>query len=232
MNYSYPILLYEQAIACGTDIKLSGTDEQKAAAAQEIIQHIFHNMLGWTDEEAIAHISPELAEKLRLDDLKKALAPIIPADCPKDDWPGIVTIGLGQQINPTKQIQRYYKLIRQGKLSKFPKQLFTGQEGRKKASLLLHTFIAEKIALNITDETKTGKLYVLYETFAETATMNNKLTKAGLYYVYSGLYSNPLEFLHESLSADDRDEFLYTVFSFRNVYNNTVHKPGQNDTNT
>ena len=227
MSYIYSISLYEKALVTGEKIglaKMKLSKRRMESEARTIIRYIYHDMLGWTNAEAIEHTTPALAELLRLPELVPYLQDAIPDDCPRDDWPGIVTVGLGETIDPVRQLRYYHKQIVAGEIVKFPKELFTGTRGRQKAAILLRSFMTERMALKYDQDIPVERLWALYGKFADTATLNRMLNEAKLYYVYSGLYPHPLAYLHESLDYNDQDDFLYTFFEFQNVYEATKRK--------
>ena len=79
MDRQMAISRYENMLIGKQKLMLSGTDQEKQAAALDIFRYVITDLLGWTPEEAKDCLNDEVVHKMHLDTLIKHYI-----HCPKD----------------------------------------------------------------------------------------------------------------------------------------------------
>lgn len=98
-----------------------------------------------------------------------------------------------------------YENVLSGKLSKYPKDYFTGSEGMVRAGICLqHMINHHMIAKNMND---------LYHFFA-TQEGYEKLQEEKLLKVCRELFETPVDYLNFTLSADLSDQYLFMYYKY------------------
>ena len=153
------------------------------------------------------HLSVGIMKKFRLNLLMERPYIRLPKGVKwTDDLDYLVSFCFALKYDPRRQVDRMYRRIENRELQRFPKAFFMGAFGQEHAQIVLHDFIQKNIAApTIAD---------LYLQFADTAKMNKLFLREHIYYACHGLYRTPLEFLHATLSDNQRDEFLYNALCF------------------
>ena len=198
---------------------LSGTAEEKSNAAKMLVRFGVRDLLRWTPQEAVDHISKKIMSLMCFDVLMRYIK--FPTDLdPSVDFDYMIALCFPNEVryDVRRQVVRLRERIERNELKKFPKNIFDGERGRQKAAILLNAFISEKISAKDTTD--------LYRQFANIAKMNRMLKEYGIDYVCSCLYNTPLEYLHyslpvattpEELMEPHQDEFLFAFFQFKHV---------------
>lgn len=209
MDEAIAIERYEKHILGKKGITLHGTAQEKEQAAKDIIHYAIAGILEWTPEEASEHMTPEIVDALKLRKIMRHIHFPIDIDAEKDiDY--LACIAYPQYTyNIKQQILRVYERVQKGELDRFPKKIFEGARGREKAAILLSEFISKNMIVESVEQ--------LYEKFADSAAMNTKLRKAKMFSAARKLYATPLDYLHNSLPDDVRDDFLYSVWQYASV---------------
>lgn len=208
MLESIAIERYEKHLL-GKRIVLNGSPEDKERATRVIYRYAFEHILEWTPQEAEEHLTLAIVKSLKLDSLYKYIR--FPPDIdPLKDLDYLVCFAYpSRQYDAKKQILRVYRRIMSGEDERFPKKIFDGPRGKEKGAVLLNEYIANNIVVFSMED--------LYEQFADMATMNNKFRAAKIYAAARKLYPTPLDFLHNALSEEERDDFLYSFWQYMNV---------------
>ena len=225
MSYSLAVGAYENYLLGATDkLILPGeTPNQKDAEAKQCVRFAVNNLLEWSAEDAMYHMTSQIMKMLKLDMLvEKYIA--LPPDCNRLlDFDYVLAVCFGIPVNRARMLERYQRRINTKELSRFPKELFSGKEGRINAAVILSDYISKNISVNGSHEEQMEQLYAR---FGDVATMNAALSSKGLYYVCHGLYNTPLEYFHYSLNEGDRDDLLYGLYDFLNIYRKTQNFAG------
>lgn len=216
MNRQMAIARYENMMLGKQKLMLSGTDQEKEKAALDIFRYVIEDLLGWTPEEAKDCLNKEIAQKMHLDTLIQRYI-----HCPKDiqkdaDYDYFVAMAFPHEVthNEREGLIAMYNRILRGERERYPKHYFNGDHGRYKASLLLMYVIDKNLPVN---EKRISDLYAL---FADRKKINKKLKEWKLDDAPSAQFSSPLEYLHYSLPIDLANDFLYSYYSFMDVYEN------------
>lgn len=190
------------------------TAKAKEADALAVVRHIITNILGWTPQEAIDHMTGEIIDMLRIDRL--AAYVIYPTDVyEKDDrrdgYPWLISRAFPGKTsyNMRDQLLKVYEKVKNRELKQFPRYTFRGQDRDKKLSILLCDYISKNIP--------SGSVQDLYKAFSTPEKGNVILRKACLYYPYKDYYETPLLYLHIAL-GDRADDFLFNYYYFINTY--------------
>lgn len=200
---------YEKLLMGKAQFFLNGTEEEKEMAVRTIVRYCISNMLRWTPREAYDHLTWDIICLLKLDEILKYVR--FPYDIdPVIDPDYVVYLAFPEtSYDYGRQVLRIYRRIQNGEMKQFPKKLFTGPYGREKARVLLNEVIETSIPVS--------GVFELYQLFADSAKINPILKKAQIFYVQKKLYGSALDYLHDALPDDQKDEFLYSFFQYRNV---------------
>lgn len=216
MDKQMAIARYENMMLGKQKLMLSGTDQEKEKAALDIFRYVIEDLLGWTPEVAKDCLNKEIAHKMHLDTLIKHYI-----HCPKDiqkdsDYDYFVAMAFPHEVvyDEREGLVTMYKRIIHGEQQRFPQHYFNGDHGRYKSSLLLMYVIDNKLPVN---EKRISNLYAL---FADSKEINKKFKEWRLDDSPSSAFTSPLEYLHYSLPLDLSNDFLYSYYSFSNVYTN------------
>lgn len=206
---SVAIERYEQHLLGNKNFVLNGSREEKERASKVIIRYAVTQLLGWDAKETEEHMTWHIIKCMHLDVLFKYIH--FPSDIdPETDTDYIACIAYpNYQYNVRRQIERVYGRILDGTIERFPKKIFDGARGKEKGAVLLNDFIAKNLVVRSTED--------LYEQFADSAKMNNKFRDAYIYAAARKLYPTTLDYLHNSLPDDERDDFLYAYWQYINV---------------
>ena len=211
--YSRAITTYQDMLLGVQDMQLYGSAADKESAAKEIVCYAVTELMRWSPEEAMEHMTESIMDALKLTSIVKGYITLPPDLIRQSDYDYIIAKCFGISYDHRKQLQRQFQRIQSGEIKKFPKETFKGTNGRAKAAYLLKEFISKNIAA--------GSIEELYERFADSAAMNKAFERAEIYHVCHRLYGSPLEFLHYSLDTESRDDFLFTLYQLSAVYKET-----------
>jgi len=192
------------------------TKEQDALC---VVRYIVTKILGWSAQDAIEHMTPELSRTVHMDMLMKYV--IYPPHIPKDDMRWVIhkAFPTQTQYNEEEQLYEIYRRILSGQLQRFPKNLFDGKDGLYRLGLVLKMYISQNIPVNSVRE--------LYEMFHDPTAGWKILSKAKLFNVTRPLYDTPLDALHDALGAEGVP-FYYNYYQCIAVFNAVENEMHQN----
>lgn len=182
------------------------SDGEKERDALSLTRYIVENVLGWTPEEAMVHITTDIGRRLGMNELFKYV------DSPmevrlSEDYRWLIHRAYPTQTRYDTQeplFNLYHKIIA-GEIKRFPRNFFMGKDGREKASALFRDYISRNIPAKSIGE--------LYRIFSNNADGWNILRNAHLYHETAPYYSSPLEFLHDTLGPE-ADRFFYSYYQY------------------
>lgn len=190
----------------------------KAAMAKEkdalaVVRYAVQCLLRWSPQDAAEHLTPEIIQMLRFDEVAKYV--IYPPDLSKSDDRASGYRWLLHRAFPSEvgydikfHALSIYDQVRTGKLNQFPRYLFRGPDSKKKLAIMLCDYISRNIpAYDMED---------LYRRFSNPIEGARILKKASLYYAYKEMFESPILYLHFSL-GDDGDPFLFNYYQFADV---------------
>lgn len=175
---------------------------------KRVLQLIFSERLHWTHEQVRDCLTPAIV-------ISEKLTPFIERiPCPQEilsDKGELYYIAWElypetRNLSETQLIIKVWKDVLGGRRERFPKEFFDGNDGFKRARILLLTMINEYMSFESKEE--------LYEFFA-----SSKGRKALRDYRLEGplhsRYETPLEYLHDILDDTQKDEILYAKYENR-----------------
>lgn len=209
MLKSIAIERYEQQMLGKKTIKLKGDAAEKERAASDILRYIIEDLLLWDAAQAEEHMTACIIRKTGINHLYRYFH--FPPDIDQDrDLDYLACLAFpSHQYSFRKQVMRMYNRILSGEIDRFPKKFFDGENGIEKCSILLGEFIAHNVVAYDMED--------LYRQFADTAVMNNRMRDAKVYSAVRNLYPTPLDCLHNSLTDDEKDSFLYAYWQYMNI---------------
>ncbi|MFR6386616.1 MAG: hypothetical protein ACLUN4_13435 [Lachnospiraceae bacterium] len=210
MNYIGILTEYEQ-ILIGNRKEFSQTylpRVQNSNDLRKVLRYITEGILHWTPQQTKTFLTPKVVERLHMKRLIK-LIKFPPELDPETDLFYVACFMYPGQIsfNKRQRVLLVYEKVLQGELIKFPKEFFL----LGYAEYNIHVCI--QYALN--HYTCFHSMEELYAFFADKRKFNAFARKVRLLDAVQLLYECPLDLLHESLSPDARDEFLYHYYKYR-----------------
>ena len=182
------------------------SDDEKERDALSLTRYIVEDVLGWTPEEAMAHITTDIGRRLGMDSLLKYVDSPMEVKL-SEDYRWLIHQAYPSQTRYDTQepLFNLYHKIMAGEIKRFPRNFFMGKDGRKKASALFRDYISRNIPA--------GSISELYRIFSNSADGWNILRNAHLYHETAPYYSSPLEFLHDAL-GQEADRFLFSYHQY------------------
>jgi hypothetical protein len=203
--YEYQLLLLGKIPSIQPDL-FEGEAKQKEKAALDILRYAVEQLLRWSPQEMAAKFNGDVITKLKLTKIVSYVIFPPEADKKRDYfvyahklYPHIIPMDLYTLTILT------YKNVHERRLVKFPKGFFDDNLGRTRALLCMNH------ALSI-DGHFTSKRE-LYKTFSETAGAQF-IQKHRLDLARRLSWSNPIDFVHEALPLNDRDEMWRHYYKF------------------
>ncbi len=207
MSEEIAIYRYEQFIMRNARFILYGSPSVQEADAKAVVRYAITKILGWTPKQAYDHITYENIQQMQLDKVAKYIS--YPKDVDRILDPDYLVSAAFPEIrfDHQRQIMRIYERILDNTYPNFPKKIFDGPDGLRKASYLLNEVLSVSIPSCDVEQ--------LYQLFANEEWAKEFLAKTKLSFVCRKLYASPLDFLHFSLPDGDRDELLYAIWQYK-----------------
>ena len=181
-----------------------------------IIKFAVESYLGWDPFTFRDFYSKEISEQLKLEPLMKYIE--YPPELDKTvDYFYLSAMIYPEVISfsPDTLILKTYKNILEGKLKKFPKEYLAGSRGMMRAGICLQYMLNNFLSFSTTKD--------IYEFFSKPEGLK-KLKEYRLAPICAEMFDYPIDYLHESLPEDQKDEFYYHYYKFRMINSNFVHK--------
>ena len=174
--------------------------------ALQVIKHGLEKYLRWNPEQLRDCLTPEIMEQLRLQQMVRHIIFPPELDASRDLF-FIIWQLYPHTIHFSDKdlILRVYKGILDRTILKYPKEFFTGHDGRIRSQVCLRYMIEQFLPINSLEE--------LYEYFA-SSNCQNVLKQNKLLVICNDLYETPLEYLHKSLPKGQQNEFLFRFNDF------------------
>lgn len=189
----------------------SGIDAVCEKNALRVMKFAFENYLRWTPEELADNLNEEILKKLKLLYLVKYVR--FPAELdPKEDYFYIAHKLYPEKIkyDVVESTRRVFNRVVDGNRKKFPKGFFSDSDGDERACLCFQRMLAQsELTFHSIKET--------YQFFS-TSKGNSMLIKYRLYSQMHHFFGTALDFLHESLSDEERSPLWLHYYSFFNEY--------------
>lgn len=178
--------------------------------ALTIIRYALEDFLHWTPKDIEQNLSMDIMRAMKIDILLKHIN--MPHELsPEKDLFYIAHLLYPDQCpyNSKFQTIRVYRNVLERKLYRFPKGFFEDIEGIERANLCLINMIQNYLFPHNVAE--------LYEWFSDYSIIKT-LKKYCLYDACVTIYESPLDFLHEALSIEQKNDFYYQYYKFKNEY--------------
>lgn len=175
--------------------------------ALEIMKYAFSTYLRWSEYELRDRISLKLLKMLKLDGLLRLIR-FPPELNPQKDYFYIVWRLYPNTVNYSyeERVYRVYKDVLEGNIAKFPKEYFSGADGRNRAILCFRYALEHISPFNSVRE--------MYAHFGSAAG-GKTLKQAKLFVVGGDLFGTPLDYLHASLPLQQRNRLMYGEQKFK-----------------
>ena len=184
--------------------------EYNEKIALEVFRYAIEDFLGWSPEEAKTYLNMEILKIMKLDTIVRFIR--FPAELNMEkDLFYIAHLLYPKQINfnGRELVLRTYKEVLDGILYKFPKEYLSGSMGVKRACICFQYMVSQFLPFNNVEE--------MYKFFSTTNGVK-ALKKYRLYAICTDIFDYPIDFLHESLSSSQKNEFFYHYYKF-NIIN-------------
>lgn len=188
----------------------SNNEEKSQKNAIIVLRYVFEDFLHWTPKDIENCISPEIITLMKLDSVIKHIT--FPGELnPRTDlwyiahllYPNII------KFNSKEKTIMIYQNILDKKLYRYPKTFWDGPEGIIRAKACFRYMLQNIMSFHNIEE--------LYAFFANS-TGYKAMKTYHLIIPQEMMYDTPLDYLHDSLSQNQRNEFLYHYYKFRNEF--------------
>lgn len=179
-----------------------------------LVQYAVEYLLQWTPEQAQQFFTPEIAKKMKLNQVLKHIT--LPDDIDMSDTSYIITLLYPKlHHDRTESIQETYKQIVSGEKKRYEKNFMFGYPGLVRANLCLRYALSKKSFNSVRS---------LYQFMASDEGMAF-LKDYHLYPMYKYFYNSSLDYLHNSLDITQRKNFYYGFFSFWQAFKKKYNVP-------
>lgn len=210
--YEYQLLLMGQIPSIQPDL-FDGEPKQKEQAALSIIKYAVENLLRWTPKEMASKFNSEVIAKMKLNKIVSYVVFPPEADKTRDYFV------YAHKLYPDKIPMNLYTLtvltynkVHQKHLVKFPKGFFDDNLGRTRALLCMNYALSRDGNFSSKKE--------LYKAFTET-TGAQFIQRHRLDLARRLSWEYPIDYVHESLSQNDKDEMWYHYYKFKAIMRQT-----------
>lgn len=211
--YEYQLLLLGKIPSIQPDL-FDGEARQKEKAALDIVRYAVENLLRWSPKEMAAKFNAEVIARMKLNKIVSYI--IFPPEADKSrDY-----FVYAHKLYPTQITMDLYTLtiltynkVHQKHLVKFPKGFFDDNLGRTRALLCMNHALSR-------DGNFTTKRE-LYKAFTET-TGAQFIQRHRLDLARRLSWEYPIDYVHEALAKNDRDETWYHYYKLKSIYKQTL----------
>lgn len=171
----------------------------------EMLRYIFPYYLKWTPEQVRDCLTHAVIKAMKLEPLINRIPS--PPEINRDKELYFVAWYLYPKtcnVSKSELIIKVYMDVIEGRISKFPKSYFDGNDGYVRARLLLLIMIREFLSFESVEQ-----MYAFFSSDEGRRAINKyKLTVP-----LRELYSSPLDYLHDSLAEGQKDDRLYRKYN-------------------
>ena len=207
----YPLMFEYDLILVGKKNTFSPfffnySKEQNKRVALSVFKYAIEKYLKWSAEEASIYLTYEVVQFMKLDGLLKYIEFPAELDSKKDMF-YIAHLLYPNKVKFDKKelILRTYKEVLSGKLYKFPKEYLSGSMGVIRACVCFQYMVNQFLPFNSIEE--------MYNFFSSTNGIK-ALKKYRLYAICTDIFDYPIDYLHEALSNNQKNEFFYHYYKF------------------
>lgn len=174
--------------------------------ALEVFKYAIEYYLGWSPKEAAIYLDKDVLDMMKLSPILKYIRFPCELDSNRDFfyishllYPKII------KFNERELILRTYKEVLNGDLYKFPKEYLSDSMGMTRACICFQYMISQYLQFRSIKE--------MYDFFS-TSEGTKVLKKYRLYAICTDMFEYPLDFLHESLPINQKNDFFYRINRF------------------
>lgn len=184
--------------------------EYNEKIALEVFKYAIEDFLGWSPEEAQLYLNMDILKIMKLDTIVRFIRFPAELNLEKDlFYIAHLLYPKRVKFNSRELILRTYKEVLDGILYKFPKEYLSGSMGVTRACICFQYMASQFLPFNNVEE--------MYKFFSTTNGVK-ALKKYRLYAICTDIFDYPIDFLHESLSSSQKNEFFYHYYKF-NIIN-------------
>lgn len=180
--------------------------EYNERMALDVFRYAIEYYLNWSPKEASIYLDKDVLDMMKLTQILKFIRFPCELD-PNRDFFYIAHLLYPKIIHFDEKelILRTYKEVLSGKLYKFPKEYLSDSMGMTRACICLQYMISQYLQFSSIED-----MYHFFSTSEGTKT----LKKYRLYAICTDMFEYPIDFLHESLSTKQKNEFFYRLNRF------------------
>ena len=214
MNSDLDIYEYENLLLGRSERINKYFDDVPLKERRKIVGNIWNyaitHLLKLTPQEALIYLNEDIVKTMKLDKLLVYLDINPNKFYIGKDYKVILQYAFPKEIVydfKEETIADYERIVKQGEWIndltdfRFPKNFFIGEDGIKRAAIILN-YINDKYLSDLNLREK-------YEFFANTKEATKWLTEKGLSSVFLQVYKTPLEYFHNSLPYNMQSYFYY-----------------------
>jgi len=180
--------------------------ERNQENALNVMRYAFESFLGWTPQDIYNCINMEILDTMKLDSLLKHIE--FPSELSiKNDLNYIAHMLYPSVIpfNTKKRVISIYNQVLEKKLYRYPKDFLEGSDGILRAKICLKYVLQNYLLFHNIEE--------MYEFFASKEGVK-ALKEYQLFVASNTLFESHIDYLHETLSENQQNEFLYHYYKF------------------
>lgn len=189
----------------------AGDTKEKEKTVILLCQYLITEIFHWDVKQAKISLTWDILQKFALDKIILKYITFPPGIDPKTDMFYLLHLCFPKEVRFDERahvINIYTKVLNEE--SRFPKDFFEGIKGMGRACICLQHMISRYMVFHSIEE--------LYDMFGDTKYINKVLTKYKLKKASSLLFHLPVDYLHYSLSENQRDEFLHQFYCFEKSF--------------
>jgi hypothetical protein len=212
------------------------SDAEKKKHAVEILRYAFVTLLKWTPEICVKAINKEILETMKLTNLFRYLqmpeeynGEIDPRFFANLIFPDKVSFDRDQLVINIYKDVLSERLVECGGVVRkkgYPKKFFQDENGYQRATICMNYAL------------KSDQFKDLEDVYSRLSDPSRKFIKDHKLSLAECNFETPIDFLHESLSEEQQDDFFFAYYKYRYLFNSrrgrdtdvSDNKPELNDT--
>lgn len=200
----------------------SNNTRHNEALAIGVLKHAIEYYLKWTPEVTVKFLNEEIIDLMKLKQVMNYIK--FPKELdPKKDYFYVAHLMYPDIIpyNVKDIVIKGYKRILKGEKCKFMKNYMSGIGGYINAEICFQYMLEQYLQFSSIEE--------MYNYFSSPEGIKT-LRQYRLLGICTDMYESPLEFLHQSLTNEQKDDFWYHYYRFNESNNNQIKKMKKNGT--
>lgn len=191
------------------NLKEKGSLKSNNDVALSIIKYALEDLLEWTPEDIYYRLNQNVMEKLKLNSLLNYINYPIELDKKKDYFYIACLLYPKKFKVDLKKIALFtYKEVVNGTNKKMPKGFFVGEDGKYRAIICLNYILSLKKSFTSIED---------YYDFFASRQSNVFIKEMRLKQAQDTHYSTVLDYGHDALDDENKNNFLYTYHKVKNL---------------